>query len=87
MKKIIISLCLIGSLRAVKAQTKVNLSQPEATQVVNNLSKGLQLIHKLDIPALKRDSLDLLIGPVAQFIDDRNKLALRADTTKVKPKK
>lgn len=69
------------------AQTKVTLSQPEATQVVNNLSKGLQLIHKLDIPALKRDSLDLLISSVAQFIDDRNKIALRVDTTKVKPKK
>lgn len=85
MKKVILTLCLIGTLMAAKAQTKpVPISQQEATQVINSLQAGLRLIHRLDISALKRDSLDMYIGAVCQFMDDRNKLA-KADTVKVKP--
>lgn len=89
MKKIIITTIFAFVALAGFAQTKapVALSQQEATQVANNLNGGLQIIHKLDIPALKRDSLDVLIGTVIQFIGERSKLAAKADTVKTIPTK
>jgi hypothetical protein len=87
--KLLIAAAVIGFIfisRDAWCQTKqpspVIIQQTEATQIVANIQKGMQLIHHLDVPALKRDSLDLLFGQVAQFIYDRNQLALKSDTAK-----
>ncbi len=83
----ILALAAIAGYSQTKTPTPIIVSQVEAGRVINSLSKGLQIIHKLDIPALKRDSIDAFIGIVSQFMDERSKLALKADTAKVDPKK
>lgn len=87
MKKLIITLTLSAALFSASAQTKpvstpIVVTQQEATAITQNLSKGLQILHSMDISSKKRDSLDMYIGNVAQFIDDKNRAAFKIDTTK-----
>ena len=89
MKKAILTLSLIGAMIHANAQAKKPiLNQQEASQVINSLQSGLKIIHSNkvsgEISALTRDSLDMYIGGVYQFLDQRNKEAIKADTAKSK---
>lgn len=85
----ILGLALLSSLcdaqTVPKTTTPVTFTQQEVGQITANLQRIYQISHRLDISALKRDSLDALLIPVIQYIDEKNKVALKADTAKTKP--
>lgn len=74
-----------GSAKAqVSAKTTpLSITQDEAKAISKNLYNAEIILHKLDIPALKRDSLDLYIGQVSQFMYDKSQVAIKSDTAKV----
>jgi outer membrane lipoprotein SlyB len=50
---------------------KVQFTQNEVNQIQNTLQQAVNKIHTVHIDALKRDSLDNMMGAVYNFINQR----------------
>jgi 5-bromo-4-chloroindolyl phosphate hydrolysis protein len=84
-KSILTTLIAFSSLAAFSQQAKVdtthkvNFTQTEIWYLHFQLNEAVQKLHKLDISALKRDSLDNLIMPWVQEIELRYNKAYLSD--------
>lgn len=92
MKKITLTLCLIGLSIAVKAQIKqpifkVPFTQQDMQQQYQSWQYVSQKLHTLHVDGLLRDTLDNMIGKSVQLIQMRYREAFMADSlANVKPK-
>lgn len=81
------SLSLYFSANAQVNPKPIEISTQEAESIVQAISKASIIIHRQDISSLKRDSIDLYLFSVAQFVQERQKEATKVDTLKKSPRK
>ncbi|HXD92778.1 MAG TPA: hypothetical protein VNX01_06155 [Bacteroidia bacterium] len=88
---VIITILLIFLILNVKAQppkdtTKtIPVHYSEAIRMIAEIQRAQNLYHRLDISALKRDTLDSYLNDIALFFNRRGG-SVYADTTKAKKK-
>lgn len=73
----------IGTAHAQQVDTnkKVKLNQREVWLIHASVNEAINRIHKMDIGSLKRDTLDMYLGGVMKFIEDKYRTA-KVDTVK-----